>query len=62
MSEYPIEVLKFAVRHKYDDIANESAPLLLHIASSKLYQILPLDVFSAWVRTEFLTVMPLIFF
>ncbi|KAJ3770199.1 hypothetical protein FB446DRAFT_745035 [Lentinula raphanica] len=52
VSDHPIEVLLFSVRHKYTNMMNESAEATLDIPPYTMLSCLPSDVFAAWVEYQ----------
>lgn len=50
ISEHPIDVLLYSVRHKYTEIMNESAEATLDIPPYTMLSCVPSDIFAAWVR------------
>ncbi|ESK89083.1 hypothetical protein Moror_5316 [Moniliophthora roreri MCA 2997] len=48
--EHPIDVLLYAVRHKYPDIANESAEATLGMSPYSMLSRLPQGLFAAWTE------------
>lgn len=51
ISEHPIDVLLYSVRHKYTEIMNESAEATLDIPPYTMLSCVPPDLFAAWART-----------
>ncbi|KAG7091682.1 hypothetical protein E1B28_010701 [Marasmius oreades] len=50
ISEYPVDVMLYAIRHKYTDIMNESAVATLDIAPYSILSRVPHNVFEAWIN------------
>ncbi|KAF9259664.1 hypothetical protein L218DRAFT_637205 [Marasmius fiardii PR-910] len=48
--EHPVDVMLYAIRHKYTDIMNESATTTLDIAPYSMLSRVPLNVFEAWIN------------
>jgi hypothetical protein len=46
---HPLEVFRFAVRHRLIDLVNESALQSMGRGVAEAIEILPVDVFKAWV-------------
>ncbi|KAK7038830.1 hypothetical protein VNI00_010460 [Paramarasmius palmivorus] len=50
IAEHPIEVLLYAVRHKYPEIASESAEAAIGMSPYLMLSRLPQSIFAAWIE------------
>ncbi|KAJ4481990.1 hypothetical protein J3R30DRAFT_2110476 [Lentinula aciculospora] len=48
LNAYPVQILKFAARHDYNEIVEELAPILLDIPLSELPDSLPSHIYKQW--------------
>jgi hypothetical protein len=51
MSEHPLEVLLYSVRHGHVDLANKSAQQSMSCEFTKAMEVFPPDTFKTWVSS-----------
>jgi hypothetical protein len=50
MVNHPFDVLKYAVRHGFDDISNAASPYTMNRSPEQVIPLLPPHTYIAWVR------------